>query len=124
ADEIEAELLVERRVYRVGRADDEQRVAVRRRVHHRFGGDVAAGAGTILDDALLTETLGQPLTDQARGDVGGTAGGKSDDETDGPAWIALRLRKPGDGQRRRRSGQLEKSATYRMQGVPHLKHCR
>ena len=42
------------------------------RMHDRLGGDVAAGAGPILDDERLAETLRQPLTDQAREDVGPT----------------------------------------------------
>ena len=37
ADEIEIELVVERRVDRVARADQQQRVAVRRRAHDRLG---------------------------------------------------------------------------------------
>ena len=76
ADEIEIELVVERRVDRVGRTDQEERIAVRRRTHDRLGGDIAAGARPVLDDELLAEPLRQPLTDQARDDVGRAAGGK------------------------------------------------
>src|SRR5262245_26265527 len=53
ANEIETEFLVERRVDGVRRASHEQRVAVRRRLHHRLGANVAAGAGPVLDDELL-----------------------------------------------------------------------
>ena len=70
ADEIEIELVVERRVDRVGERDQEQRVAVRRRAHDRLGADIAAGARPVLDDEWLAEPLRQPLADQARDDVG------------------------------------------------------
>ena len=73
ADEIEIELVVERRVDRVRRNDQEKRVAVRRRTHDRLGGDIAAGAGPVLDDEWLAEPLRQPLTHQARDDVGRAA---------------------------------------------------
>ena len=73
ADEIEIELVVERRVDRVRRADQEERVAIRGRTHDRLGGDIAAGARPVLDDELLAEPLRQPLTHQARDDVGRAA---------------------------------------------------
>ena len=73
ADEIEVELVVERRVDRVRRTDQEQRVAVRRRAHDRLGADIAAGARPVLDDELLAKPLRQPLTHQARDDVGRAA---------------------------------------------------
>ena len=50
--------------------DQEKRVAVRRRTHDRFGADIAAGTRPVLDDEWLAEPLRQPLTDQARDDVG------------------------------------------------------
>jgi hypothetical protein len=43
-------MLVERGVDRLRRADQEQRVAVRRRMGDRFGADIAAGARPIVDD--------------------------------------------------------------------------
>ena len=55
---------------RVHRSDKEECVAVRRRVHDRLGTDVAAGARPVVDDELLAESLRQPLTDQARENVG------------------------------------------------------
>jgi hypothetical protein len=54
ADEIVVELVVQRCVDRVEATDHEQRVAVSRRAHDRFGGDVAASARPILDDKLLS----------------------------------------------------------------------
>ena len=73
ADEIEIELVVERRVDRVRRSDKEERVAVRRRPHDRLGADIGAGARPVLDDEWLAEPLRQPLADQARDDVGPAA---------------------------------------------------
>jgi len=69
ADKIVIELVVERRVDRVRRADQEQRIAVGGRTHDRLGADIGAGARAVLDDELLTEPLRQPLAHQARGDV-------------------------------------------------------
>src|SRR5262249_29225021 len=77
ANEIEIELVVERRVDRVRRACHEQRVAARRRPHARLRADIAAGARPVLDNELLTEPLRQPLTDQAGDNVGWSARGKA-----------------------------------------------
>src|SRR5262249_54914784 len=42
ADEIEVELVVERRIDRIRRSDPKERVAVGWRMHDRLGGDIAA----------------------------------------------------------------------------------
>ncbi len=76
-NEIEIELVVERCVDRVRRSHQQQRIAVRRRAHDRLGPDIAAGARPVLDDEWLAEPLRQPLTDEARDDVGRAAGGES-----------------------------------------------
>ena len=65
ADEIEVELVVERRVVRVNRGNLEQRIAVWGRTDDCFGGRIAGGARPVLDDDWLTETLRQRLTDKA-----------------------------------------------------------
>ena len=57
ADEIEIELVVERRVDRVRRAGHEKRVSVRRRTHDRLGGDIGTSTRPVLDDELLAEPL-------------------------------------------------------------------
>src|SRR5262245_26916805 len=54
ADEIEVELFVERRVDGIRRADQEDRISIRGRIHHRLGGEVTAGARAVLNDELLT----------------------------------------------------------------------
>src|SRR5262249_46173186 len=91
-DEIEIQLVVERRVDRLCRTDREQRVAVRGCAHDGFGGDISAGARPVLNDEWLAEPLGQPLTDQARRDVAGTAGGEADNNARRAGRIGLRPR--------------------------------
>ena len=81
-------------------ADQQQRVAVRRRAHDRLGADIAAGARPVLDDEWLAEPLRQPLADQARDDVGAAAGGKADDDAHRPRRIGLRPRDARDGRQR------------------------
>jgi tetrahydromethanopterin S-methyltransferase subunit G len=92
ADEVEIERLVERRVDEIRRRDQQQRVAVGRRVHHRFGRDVGAGAGAVLDGELLAEPLRQPVACQPRDGVGRAAGGKPDKDVHRPRRIGLRPR--------------------------------
>ncbi len=78
----------------------QQRVAVRRRLGHDVGADVAAGAGAVLHDELLAEGLGQFGRQRARQDVGGAAGGEGHHDAHrlgGPG--ALRLRRYRKGQR-------------------------
>src|SRR6516165_9042048 len=53
ADEIEIELVVERRVDRVRRTHHEQRISVCRRAHDPLGGDIAAATRPVLDDKRL-----------------------------------------------------------------------
>ena len=60
ADEVEAEFRIKRRVGGDRRRHHEQRVAVRRRLEHGFGADIAAGAWPVFDDELLAEFLRQP----------------------------------------------------------------
>src|SRR3984893_14182320 len=76
ADEIEIELLVERRVHRVRQADEQERIAVRRCPHDAFGTDIAAGARSVLNDEWLPEPLRQRLAYEARDGVGCLAGRK------------------------------------------------
>ena len=70
---IEIEMLVKRGVDGVGTGDQQQRIAVGRRLHHRLGGDVGAGARPVIDDELLAELFGQPFGRQPRHGVGGAA---------------------------------------------------
>jgi hypothetical protein len=77
--------------------DQEERVAVRRRIHDHFGGNIAAAARPVLDDELLTKPLRQPLPYQARGDVGQAARGSADDQSHRPRRVGLRPRDPRHG---------------------------
>ena len=74
AEEIEVELFIERRIDCSCRRDQDERVAVRSRVHDHVSGDIGAGARAVVDNERLTETLRQPLANQAREDVGSAPG--------------------------------------------------
>ena len=87
ADEVEAEVLVERRVDAVGRVDEQHRVAVRRRVDDRLDAEVVAGARLVLDHERLAHLLGQPLRDDARQHVGRAGRRVRDDPLDRPGRV-------------------------------------
>ena len=109
ADEIEIELVVERRVDRVRRSDQKERIAVRGRAHDRLGADIAAGTRPVVDDELLAEPLRQPLTDQARDDVGRAAGGIANNDAHRPRRIGLRPCEARHGRQRGSArGQMQK----------------
>ena len=61
----------------------------------RFGGDVAVGAGAIVDDYRLLKSLAEFLRDHARDDIGRTTGGKPDDEVQRTLRERLRLCETG-----------------------------
>jgi hypothetical protein len=110
ADEIEAELFVERRIDRMCAADQEQRVAVRGCTHDHLRRDIGASTRPVLDDKLLAEPLRQPLTHQTRDDVGRTAWSKADHNAHWPRRISLR---PCD----LRHGRQRGSARRQMQKI-------
>src|SRR5262245_45848741 len=89
ADEIEIQFVVERRVYRVRRSPQEKCVAVCWRTHDGFSADVAAATRPVFDHEWLANPLRKPLTDQARDDVGRSAGSEWDDDPHGPRRIRL-----------------------------------
>src|SRR5947208_2453719 len=109
ADDIEIELVVERRINRVKCTGQYERIAIRGSAHDRLGADIAATAWPVLNDELLTEPLRQPLTHQARGDVERAAGRRANDYPHRPRRIALR---PRDGRagwdRNSARGQMKK----------------
>ena len=82
--EVEIEIAVERGIDHVRGPNLQQCVAIRGGFGGRLGSDVAAGAGAVLNDELLAEAIRQPLTHQARLDVGSPAGGKADDDAHRP----------------------------------------
>ena len=67
-----------------------------------------AGTGAILDDKWLTKPLRQPLSDQAREDVGRAGRGEWHDQTYRSRRIGLRPCNPRDGwQRGGAAGQMK-----------------
>src|SRR5262249_44178290 len=115
ANEIEIELVVERRIDRVRGDDQDERMPVRGRTHHCFSGDIAAGARPVLNDEWLTETTGQPLPQQARSNVRPAAGGLSNDDPHWPRRIGLRPRYTRDRRERGSArGQMQEFATGKL----------
>jgi hypothetical protein len=92
ADEIVVELVVECCIDRVQTTDQEKRVAVCGRAHGGLGADIAAATRPVVDNKLLSEPLRQPLSDQARRDVGRAGRGEWHDQTHRPRRIGLRPR--------------------------------
>src|SRR5262249_26198957 len=84
ADEIEFELLVERRVDRVRRAEKEERVTICGRTHDRFGSDIAAGARPVVDGKWSAKPFRQPLTYQTCEYVRPALWRKADDDAHRP----------------------------------------
>src|SRR5262245_40485719 len=119
ADKIEIELLVERRVDRVGRADQQERVAVRRRIHDAFGGDIATGARPIVDDNLLTEPLGEPLRHHPRRNVGRTASRKPNNQAHRSRRVGLRRCDARESRERRGTCcQMQKLSARKFHRAP------
>src|SRR3954451_9194643 len=74
-------------------------------------GDPTTGAWSVFDNEGLAHARGEPLTDQARQDVGRAAGGESDNETNGTGWVAARTCEwRGAGKRGKAGAQVEESA--------------
>src|SRR5215831_7277557 len=82
------------------------------RVHHVLGRDIGAGAGTVLDDDLLAEVLGEPCAKDARYDVGPATGREADDPVHRPRRIIQRAGGVRKGRKRgpRRGGTHERPA--------------
>src|SRR5262245_24342672 len=90
ANEIELEIIVQGRIDRVRSIGEEKRLAVRGRAHRHFGRDIAGSTRPVIDEKLLTQTVRQPLSDQARDYVDLTASSKANDDAHRPRWIDLR----------------------------------
>src|SRR5262245_16579930 len=120
-DEIEIELIVKHVGDPVSGNDQKQRMAVGGRTRHYLGGDLPLRARSILDDEWLAETLRQPLTNQAREDVGWTAGREADDDADRPRRVGLRESEARDyRQRGGARGQTEKISAGKFHFGPSL----
>jgi hypothetical protein len=75
---IERQVVEQRDIERGRGRDEQQRVAVGRRIDHGLDGDIGAGARLVLDDDRLTEPLRQPRRHDAGDDVAAAARRKSD----------------------------------------------
>ena len=80
AGEIEAQVWVQHGVDDVRIRHRQQRVAVRLRLHHGFGGDLLARRTAIFDDEGLAEPLRQHLPGEPSDDVGGPARRETDQQ--------------------------------------------
>ena len=109
ADEIETEFFVERRIDCVHGTTQQESVTVSGCTNDRFGSQIAARAGPVLDNDWLVELVRQPLTDQARNDVKSTAGRKADEDAQRPRRIGLCKSEAGrDRERGSARGQMQK----------------
>jgi hypothetical protein len=88
----------------------EQRIAVGRRAHDCFSGDVGAGAWSVLHDEWPTKPLRKPLAHQSRHDVGWTTCAHANDNAHRLRRIGLR---PHDARHRRQHG----STSSQMQKI-------
>ena len=78
---------------------DEDGISVGLRFRGLAGADVAPGPGHVVHVELPAELLRQFLCDQARANIGRTAGRKRDDHAHRPGRIGLRPSGPRDGAR-------------------------
>src|SRR5262249_51011183 len=123
ADEIEIEIVIKGRVPRVSRTSLQQRVAIRRSAHDRFGGEIAACARPVLDDKGLTEALRQPLAYQACVQVRHAARRKSNNQAHRPRWISMCPSDARDGwQRGSARCQMQKISTGKFHFEPPSHH--
>jgi hypothetical protein len=71
-------------------AVDADRVSVGRTLGEGIDPRQAAGAGAVLDDDLLAERGAKSVSQRAREQIGGTAGGERHDQLDGLHRVCLR----------------------------------
>src|SRR5262249_15268176 len=96
--EIEIEIVVQRRTNQIACGDQKERIAVGGSTYDRLCTDVGACSRPVLDDKWLAESLRQPLSDQAREDVGRIASGTRYNNAHSSGGIRLRpsnMRDPG-----------------------------
>src|SRR5262245_58528464 len=74
------QLLIERGTNGMSGSGDEQRTAVRSGPRHYGGTDLTIGSGTVVDDDLVPDTLGELVGDNAGQRVIGTARRLGDDQ--------------------------------------------
>jgi len=87
---VERQVLVHQLVVRERpRRAEQYRVTVGGSFSDGCGADVAACAGAVVDDELLTKGVAEMLRERARQEVGPPAGGKRQDDGDGPRRPSL-----------------------------------
>jgi len=119
ANEIERQLVVERRIDGIVGSDEADGIAIGRRAQHRRHADISAGADLVLDDELLAEPLRQILSDDTRDDVVWPAGSERHDPMDRSRRITLRPGNAGHGRQRSSTrGHLQECAAGKFQGIP------
>src|SRR5262249_46437300 len=87
---IEVELVVERHADHIRWPCQKKRVTICGRSHDCLSADVGASTRAVLHHELLAEPLRQPLTDQARDNVGRTGRSERHDDANRPRRIVLR----------------------------------
>ena len=113
--------LVEPGTDRVRDRDDQQRVAVGKRVCRRFGADHAAGAAAVVDHHLLAEPIAQLLRDHAPDHVVAAAGRERNDEPHRLARIVLGHHRRGErqrGERQQETRDLDQQRTGLAHAIP------
>ncbi|MNE67930.1 hypothetical protein D3C80_1635670 [compost metagenome] len=115
---IEAHLLVDVRIQRVGRDRAHAHgVAVRRRLGDHVHADVAARARAVFDDHRLAQRLRHACTHRARHEVGRSARGIGHDETDRLGRKSLLRGQRAGGQAQQcRSGAQHAAARWVRKG--------
>jgi hypothetical protein len=129
-DRVVRKIAAQRRIDRDrAHGGEEQRVTVGLRLRHVFGPDRAVGAWSVVDDHGLPEQVPQPFGEKACDEIGGAAGSESDDQTNRPVGIILRLRASQRGQHERGGDQHGKAVADDDHGADHNAgscdgHCR
>src|SRR5215813_8281975 len=91
-------------------------MAVGWRAHDGFGADIATTTRPIFDNKLLAKSLGQPLSDQARGDVRCPGRCEWNDDPHWPGRIGLPPCNVGhDRQRGSARGEMQEFAAWKLQ---------
>jgi hypothetical protein len=125
ANENEWQIPVERGVDRVVRAGPDEGVTVGRRPHDGLGGDIAPGAGPVIDDDRLAHSLLKRLRNQSRRDIAAAAGRKSVHDVDRSGGKRFSFRKMrGDWQCCGPAGKVQKSAARKAHLAAHDTTCK
>src|SRR5947209_16175430 len=118
-DEIEIQLVIERRINGVRRGDHQKRMTIGGGTCYRLRPEVACSAWSVFNNERLPQSFGQPLPYQACNDVGRTAGRKSNNQTHWPRRIGLRPCDPRDsGSGEAGTGKIQEPTTNELHSFP------